>query len=225
MTRERIRDKASSSGKIRVALVGSYPLLLEALAKVLGEVRELEVVGQPADLDDAVDLVRATGPDVLVMEMSRSPVDEIDTLGKVMALKRPTRMLVLSLDAGEHLALRMLRAGAHGILSKDITTEEVIGAVGKVGEGKVYLTPELQRLCAERYLRVDADKSPEERLTDREYQVARLLASGLSNREIAEKLVIGVKTVDTHRANLLRKLELRNNMELTRFALKQGLVD
>ncbi len=228
VTRADQRDpqpQQEAPARIRVGLVTTYPLLREAIRHVLRMHRAIEVVGDAGHPAAALDLVRHDHPDVLFILSSGGGLDEIDLIQRVLALGRPVRLLLLSADTSEHAALRTLRAGAHGILSPTMTTSDMVGALQSVHAGNLYLTPELQRACAERYLGVDASKSPEERLSDREFQVMRMLALGDTNREIAARLGVGVKTIDTHRANLLRKLGLRNNADIARFAIKSGTVE
>ncbi len=218
------QSKQDAPARIRVGLVTTYPLLREAIRQVLRVQDVIEMIGEAGHSAATLELVRNQQPDVLFILPSGPSLDELDLIQRVIALDRPVRLLLLSSDTSEHAALRALRAGAHGILSPSMTTADMLEALQRVNTGQLYLTPELQRACAERYLGVDASKSPEERLSDREFQVMRMLALGDTNREIAARLGVGVKTIDTHRANLLRKLGLRNNADIARFAIKSGTV-
>lgn len=210
---------------IRLAIVAGYALIREALEELFAHQDEVDIVASGATPAEAVNLVRAEELDALLLVHTGSAMDELDIVQRVGALDRNTRLLVLSTETSESSALRMLRAGAHGILVPETTADTVTEALHTVHRGEMYLTRDLQRACAERYLGVAPDRSPEDNLTDREYQVLRLLANGYINREIAEQLGVGVKTIDTHRANLLRKLGLRHNVDLVRFAIRQRLVE
>lgn len=219
------KPKPSGERPIRVAVVVGYALLQETVRRILEEAPGLEVAGTVDRPARAVDLVRAEQPDVLLIVHTGATLDELDVIQRVAALGRGTRLLMLSPETSQHASLRMLRAGAHGILASDAGTEELVRAIRTLHRGELYLTPELQRAAAERYLGVDRQAAPEERLSDREHQVMRLLALGHTNREIAELLGVGVKTIDTHRANLLRKLDLRNNADVARFAIRTGVIE
>lgn len=214
----------SESKKIRVAIADDFTILRHALQLVLKDHDDIVVVGEAADGFEALDLVRQKEVDVLLLEPLIPKKDGIDLTKDVVALEKSVRILILTMDKTSHNAFRMLRAGALGWLPKTVTMDQVLEAIRTVNNGKVYLPPELQRSFAERYVRPESISNPEEQLSDREFQVMRLLAQGNTNREISQMLYVGVKTIDTHRANLLRKLGLRNNSDLTRFAIQNGFV-
>ncbi|RMH17693.1 MAG: DNA-binding response regulator [Acidobacteria bacterium] len=218
------RHRGDNKDGIRIVVIAGYAILVEAIHHLLTTYDDLDVAGTAGDGATAVDVVQRRRPDVVLLAHFGSALDELDVIGRLNAASSAPRILILSHDASQHASLRMLRAGAHGILSPDVGSAEVVQAIRTVHQGQLFLTPELQRACAERYLGVDSEQAPEERLTDREFQVMRFLALGHTNREIAGQLGVGVKTIDTHRANLLRKLDLRNNADVARFAIKKGVV-
>jgi DNA-binding NarL/FixJ family response regulator len=133
-------------------------------------------------------------------------------------------VLILTMHSDEHYALRALRAGALGFVLKDAKADEVVTAIHRVHEGKRYLPMDLERSFAERYLAPKAGGERASSLSKREFEVLCLLAMGMTNREIADKLRISIKTVDSHRRHVLKKLSLRNNSDLTRFAIQNGYV-
>lgn len=209
---------------IRVAIVDGFPLLNVALRSVLGNEDDVELVGEAHNASGALDLLRTVRAQVAVLETSLPDKDPLELAREINQLKGAPKLLVLSGDATPHYALRMLRAGAHGFMSTRSAAEKVVGAVHALADNRTYLPPELQEILTERYLRQGLPQLPEEMLSDREFQVMRLLALGYTNREVASKLFIGVKTVDTHRANMLRKLNLRNNADIARFAIQNRFV-
>ena len=209
---------------IRVIIVDNYRFFREALSQILKNQPDIEVVGEACDGLDALDMIRKTSADVVILEPLIPKKDGIDMTRDIVAMERNIQVLVLTMDTTDHNAFRMLRAGATGWLPKTVGSDELLQAIHTVADGKVYLPERLQRVFAERYVRPESIGQPEENLSDREFQVMRLLASGKTNREISELLFIGVKTVDTHRANLLRKLSLRNNSDITRFAIRNGFI-
>jgi DNA-binding NarL/FixJ family response regulator len=161
---------------------------------------------------------------VLLLQPALSSADPISLIKHFVARRAASKLLVLLDDTTSgHLAARMIRAGAHGIILESLGSEGVTRAVRQVVEGDLFLSPELERLYAYRHLLGQAGP-PEELLSERELQVLLRLAQGQTNREIANDLFISVKTVDTYRASLLRKLDLRNNADITRFALQTGLL-
>ena len=210
--------------QIKVGLVHDFKLLREILGGALAREHDVTVVGEASDGFGAVELVRSGGIDVLVLEPLVSGKDGIELIGELKAVHAQVRILILSLDVSLPMVLRLMRAGAMGWLSKNAGHKEMISAVRALSKGKMYLPKSLQYACSEKYLRGHGDQVEEDSLTNREFQIMRMLALGSTRSEVSEKLFIGVKTVETHRANLLRKLSLRNNSELTRFAIKKGLI-
>jgi DNA-binding NarL/FixJ family response regulator len=209
---------------IRVGIVDQYALLREVLRRSFEAEKDVQVVGEAGSGMEAVELVRRESPDILILETAIPNKDGIDTAKEILRQHGPTQILVLTSESAPHHAYRMLRAGARGFLPKTVGGAEILKAVRAVHGGQVYLHGDLQRIFAEWHLSPQRDSHPEERLSDREYQVMRMLAMGNTNREIAEELVISIKTVDTHRANVLKKLRLRNNADLTRFAIRHSFV-
>ena len=210
---------------IRIGIVDQFALLREALRHCLEAEADFQVVGEAGSGFGAVELVRRENPDILLLETAIPNKDGIDTAKEILRHQGNTQIVVLTTETAPHHAYRMMRAGVRGYLSKTARSGEVITAVRTVHGGEVYLHGDLQRIFAEWHLHPKRDSHPEEQLSDREYQVLRLLALGNTNREIAAELMISVKTVDTHRANLLKKLRLRNNADLTRFAVRHNFVE
>lgn len=210
--------------KITVAIVDEYKILREALVSMLSKHDDVEIVGEAADGFRAIQIAKEINPDVLILEPLLPKKDGIDVTKEIKAMENGTSVLILTMDNTHHAAFRMLRAGAMGWMSKNVGSPDVYKAIQCVGTGKIYLPEDLQREFAEKYVHPEKIHRPEDQLSDREYQVLRLLAMGNTNREIAESLFVGVKTIDTHRANLLRKLGLRNNSDLTRFAIQAGII-
>lgn len=209
---------------IRVAIADDHALVRQGIRRILEAELDIRVVGEAQDGDEALALVRRSHPDVLILDISMPGKDGLEATREIRAQGVPTRILILTMHNEEHYALRTLRAGAQGFLYKGADSEELVRAVRAVSQGITYLPPEIERVFAERFVHPE-EADPAERLTDREFQVLRLLAQGRTNREIAEELGIQLKTVDSHRRRILKKLGLRNNAELTRFAIRHGLIE
>jgi two-component system, NarL family, invasion response regulator UvrY len=209
---------------IRVAIADDHALVREGLRRMIGGSDTLEVVGEAADGAEAIALVRELCPDVLLLDISMPRKDGIEATSEITAMGVETRILILSMHADEQYALRTLRAGAHGFIWKGSRFEELVKAIAEVAAGNRYLPPEIEQAFADKYLSPDADKSPVELLSKREFQVMCYLANGMTNREIAQLLEISIKTVDTHRGHVLKKLKLRNNSDITRFAIQNGYI-
>lgn len=209
---------------VRIALVDAYRLVIEALTPWFEKQPHLELVAVAQDGFGAVDCVKNSNPDIIILEPMVPNKDGIDITKEIKSVNEDVKILILTLDKNPHSAYRMMKAGASGWISKTASLDDLLDAIATVSRGKVYLPEKLQQAFAERYVSPGKEGQLEERLSDREFQVLRLLAMGKTNKEIAEKLYVGVKTIDTHRANLLKKLSLRNNADLTRFAIQNGLI-
>lgn len=210
---------------IRLAIADVFTLHREALRCLLETHPDIRVVGEAADGVAAVDVVRKENPDVILLDVALPRKDGLDAIKEIVALGLRSRILAMTMQGTAHLVFRLMRAGAHGVvLLRTCGFRDLLGAIGQVRAGRNYLPPEVLQTFSERYYRLGAGQDPAERLSDREFQVVRFLASGYTNQEIAARLCISVKTVDTHRANILQKLGLRNNSDITRFAIREGLI-
>jgi two-component system, NarL family, invasion response regulator UvrY len=209
----------------RVLIVDDHAVVREGLRRLLGDYREIEVVGEAADGHEALRLVAQLLPDVAVLDLSMPGLDGIE-LTKQLAKQHPTlKVLILTMHANEEYALRLLQAGARGFIGKGAAGPELVNAILKVANGGVYLPPELVETLPQRFATRRGDGSPLEALSDRELQVLKLLAEGKTGREIGEILHLSVKTVDTYRARLLSKLSLETTADLIRFALRHHVIE
>lgn len=210
---------------IRVAIADDHALVREGMRRMLSGSRQIDVIGEAANGAEAVALVTEQEPDVLLLDITMPVKDGIEATEEIVELKKKTRILILSMHADEQYALRTLRAGANGFISKGARLEELLKAITEVHNGERYLPEQMAESLGERSIEDKIDeKSLVEMLSPREYQVMSYLAQGMTGREIADVLAISPKTVDTHRGHLLKKLRLRNNSDLTRFAIQSGLV-
>jgi len=209
---------------IRVALADDHNLVREGLRRMLAVHDDIEVVGEAADGAAAVELVKDKQPDVMLLDISMPKKDGIEATSEIAALDLKTKILILSMHSDEQYVVRTLRAGASGFIWKGTRLEELVNAIKEVQAGNRYLPPDIEQSFAEKYLRPDAERAPAEILSKREFQVMCFLANGMTNREIAAQLNISVKTIDTHRGHVLKKLKLRNNSDITRFAIQHGYI-
>ncbi|MFW6051809.1 MAG: LuxR C-terminal-related transcriptional regulator [Myxococcota bacterium] len=210
---------------IRVAIASGHTLLRQGLAALLSHASDVEVVGQAGDPQTLRKEAEEQRPDVVLLDPRLPGDDVVETIRGVSELDGRVRILVVDRRSGSALGIRALRAGAHGLLDGQADLEELVTAIREVHEGRRHLPAATQATLAEMYLEPSEHASPADLLSEREFQVMCLLASGASSREAAERLSISVKTVDSHRGNLLKKLGLRNNADLARFALAHGYVE
>ena len=208
----------------RIAIADDHVLVRRGLAELLGETEDVTVVGQAGSGDELLRLVRDARVDVVVMDMNMPGPSGLDLVKSLRAEFPTLPILVLSAHPEDQYAVRVVRAGAMGYLTKEAAEADLVAAVRRLASGKRFLTQNLAESLLDA-LDTDPDADPHAALSDREYQVLRLLASGLTVGGIAEKLSLSVKTISTYRTRLLQKMGMSNNAELTRYALENDLVD
>ncbi|MFF7973754.1 response regulator [Streptomyces sp. NPDC007905] len=217
---------------IRVMVVDDHPMWRDAVARDLTE-SGLEVVATAGDGEQAVRRAKAAAPDVLVLDLNLPAKPGVQVCRELVAHNPALRVLVLS-ASGEHAdVLEAVKSGATGYLLKSASTEDLLDAVRRTAAGDPVFTPGLAGLVLGEYRRLasepapapDADEPGAPRLTERETEVLRLVAKGLSYKQIAERLVISHRTVQNHVQNTLGKLQLHNRVELVRYAIERGLDD
>ena len=214
---------------IRVLLVDDQQLVRTGFRMILADEEGIEVVGEAANGDEALRLVDQLSPDVVVMDIRMPVMDGVEATRQLVGTQDPPRILVLTtFDADEHV-VQALRAGASGFLLKDVPPDDFVRALRVVAAGEALIAPSVTRRLLDRFakLSVPADEAYAERLrelTERETEVLKLVANGLSNREIAERLVLAEPTVKTHVSHLLLKLDLRDRAQLVVLAYEVGIV-
>ncbi|HET7365498.1 MAG TPA: response regulator transcription factor [Burkholderiales bacterium] len=202
----------------RVLLADDHKIVRDGLKRILGATTDLEVAGEAADGDELLRLVKGGDYDVAVVDMSMPGLAGVALVKRLKTEKPKLRILVLSMHGESQYAARALRAGASGYLNKDSAAEQLVGAIRKVAAGGVHIGEAAAASL------VAAEKAPHETLSDREFEVLRLLVEGLGPTEIGERLHLSVKTVSTHKTRILEKLNLGSTAELVRYALEHKLV-
>lgn len=209
---------------ISILVVDDHILVRDSLCRVFDAEDDLEVVGRTGSGHEAVSLVRRLGPDVVVLDYTLPDLDGLETTRQIVALKTATRVLILTMHANEEYATRLIQAGASGFIVKAASTEELLEAIRKVAQRGVYVTPSIMEKMVTRLGQVRED-APEAALSNRELQVLIRLARGGTTREVSKELHLSMSTVETYRGRILEKLNLRNNSDMTRFAVRRGLIE
>ncbi len=212
---------------IRVILADDHAVVRAGLKAVLGTAKDIAVVGEAGTGREAVDLVLALNPDVVIMDLSMPTMDGVAATKALVAAASRTRVLVLTMQAEEEYLLPLLAAGASGYLMKNVADRDLVDAVRAVARGDTYVQPSAARTLARGMTTRDAQADDRERyarLTVRERDVLRLVASGFSAPEIGEQLFISPKTVDTYKQRIGEKMELAHRSDYVRFALKLGIL-
>ncbi len=209
---------------IRVSIADDHAVVRRGLAEILRQTDDIDVLAEAADGDELLAALREREPDVVVMDLRMPGPSGLDLVKHLRAEFPRLGVLVLSANPEDQYAVRIVRAGASGYLTKESAEAELVSAVRRVAGGKRFLTPGMAEALLDQ-LDADPDQAPHAQLSDREFQVMRLIASGLPVSAVAEKLSLSVKTISTYRTRLLQKMGMANNAEITRYALEQGLVD
>jgi two-component system, NarL family, response regulator NreC len=212
---------------IRVVIADDHSVVRQGLRAWLERSGYIQVVGEAADGREAVALVDELKPDVVMMDIAMPMLNGIDATAQVMRRHPDTKVIILSMHADESYILRALGAGAKGYLLKESTETDVLPAVKSVTEGKPYVTPSIARLLLEDYIRMLKQNNLQDSydlLTEREREVLQLLAQGKSNKEVAQVLDLSPHTIESHRTNLMQKLNLHNTAEIVLYAVRKGIV-
>ena len=209
---------------IKVLLADDHKIVREGLRRIIEESGEMEVVAEAADGHEAISRALDTRPDVAVVDISMPGMDVLEVVSQLKTLAPSMPVLILTMHDEEQYVVRAVESGAMGYVTKQSAPEQLVDAVKKLYAGGLYLTEKASEALALRVIRGDKFKSDAESLSMRELQVLRKLALGQTNHEIADSYHLSVKTVDTYRSRILKKLNLRNNAELSRFAMQNKIV-
>jgi DNA-binding NarL/FixJ family response regulator len=210
---------------IKVLLADDHSIVRAGLRRIVEESGDMQVVAEADDGREAIQLVKETDPDVAVIDISMPGLDGLEVISQLQTHHPELPILVLTMHEEGQYVVRAIQAGAMGYLTKQSAPEQLVIAIRKIHEGQRYITDEAAESLALRVAKGSDGKSPLDSLSMRELQVLRRLAMGQTNREIASAYHISIKTVDTYRARLLKKLGLRNNAELSRFAMQNQLIE
>jgi two-component system invasion response regulator UvrY len=209
---------------IKVVLVDDHQLIRSCFKDVLGKDPELEIVAEAGNGEEAIHLVRNLRPDVVLMDVSMPGIGGLEATRRISQSFPATRIIALTMYDDDPFPARLLEAGAAGYITKGGEIEEVITAIKSVHEGTEYITQEIAQKLAISLINKKV-QSPLETITQREMQVMLMVSQGYSNSEISERLCLSPKTTCTHRYHLYEKLGVSNDVELTRFAIRHGLIE
>jgi two-component system response regulator NreC len=213
--------------EIRVLLAEDHTIVRKGLRSLLDAEATISIVGEAENGRQAVEQVEQLAPDVVVMDIGMPGLNGLEATRQIKKRFPDVQVLILTVHTGEEYVRQILRAGASGYLVKQAAPTDLVSAIQAAHRGDVFLSPSISRKVVEEYV-VQASAAGEldsyDKLTDREREVLQLIAEGHSTRQIAEQLHVSVKTVETHRAHLMDKLELRSTAELTQYAIRKGVI-
>jgi DNA-binding NarL/FixJ family response regulator len=209
---------------LRIMLVDDHPIVRRGLRDILVDAFAGAIIHEVGYGRDAIALIHSHTWHVMVLDLSLPDGSGLDVLKRVRELRPRLPVLILSMHAADQFARRAIAAGASGYLTKDTADAELVTAVSRLARGGKYFGPEvLERVALG--LHPDREDRPHERLSDREYQVLRMIGGGKTVSEIATELVLSVKTISTYRARVLEKMKMRTNAELTHYAVRHGIAE
>ena len=214
--------------KVRIVLAEDHTILREGLRALLTADPDFEIIGEAADGREAVRFVEKQIPDLILMDLSMPRMTGMDAIREIKKRYPQTKIIALTVHKTEEYLRTTLHAGADGYVLKDATRDELMMAIQSVLKGKTYLSPGVSGRVIEGYLEGKESQMPPSTLgllSQREREVLKLIAEGYKNKEIATDLCISLKTVEKHRANLMKELDLHNAAALTAYAIEQGLVE
>jgi DNA-binding NarL/FixJ family response regulator len=215
------------SDRVRVLLADDHSIVRRGLRSLIETQPDITVVAEAGDGLEALKLCEELRPDAIILDVAMPRLNGIDVAERVQKMQPPPRVIVLSMHADESYIIRALAAGARAYLLKDATDEDLIPALRAVAAGRPFFSPSVTGVLIEDYVRQLQARGLTDSyhlLTDREREVLQLLAEGRSNKEVAALLDVGVSTVETHRANLMQKLNLHNTAEIVLYAVRKRII-
>jgi len=211
--------------RIKVLIVDDHRVVRDGLSKILESCNDIHVIGEAANGLDAIRKYAELKPDVILLDISMPKLGGLEVSRRIKKENPSAKIVILSMHEEEEYSMKLVRLGVSGYLLKDSAAQEVIEAVRSAFAGRAYFSPQISKTLAESYREVaPVQDDPYERLNDREREVLQLIAEGHTNKAIADILFISPKTVDNHRTNLMRKLNIHSAADLVRWATKRGLV-
>jgi len=211
---------------IRILVVEDHDLVRAGFGALLNALEDVTIVGQAKTGYEALELAASCAPKVVLMDISMPGLNGLEVTRRIAEAHPHIRVLILSVHTGEEYVLQALRAGAAGYLVKDSGADELAMAVRAVASGRTYLSPQVSRHVIDRYLERQQDmQTPFELLTPRQREILQMIAEGATTRDMARRLHLSVKTVDTHRTQLMDRLDIHDVAGLVRYAIRTGLID
>ncbi len=208
---------------MKILLIDDHAVVRQGLKLILSDHIRNAKFGEARNAQEGLERVSKSAWDVVVLDITMPGRNGGEVMREIRRLRPKLPVLVLSMHPEDQFAVRMLKSGAAGYLTKESAGDELAGAIKKVVSGGRYISPTLAERMAS-YLDMDVRKPPHERLSDREFEILRMIASGKQVSQIARELSLSVQTISTYRARILKKMDMKNNAELTRYALEKNLL-
>ena len=209
---------------IKVMIADDHQLFREGLVNILSDTSEIEIVAQAENGKNAITFAKKYNPDIILMDIGMPVMNGLEATRYLQKEHPEIKVIALSMHTDRHFIKEILDAGAYGYLFKDCSYQQLIEAINKVFSGKKYLSEIITGILIHDYLRKEKISEPTPELTERESEILKLFAEGHSSREISELLFVSIKTVGTHKQNILEKLKLKSTADMVKYSLKKGII-
>ncbi|PLX11260.1 MAG: DNA-binding response regulator [Marinilabiliales bacterium] len=211
--------------QIKIVLVDDHQMFRDGVKSVLSDEENIEVIGEVGNAKDLYELLKLQTPDLVITDISMPDISGIE-LSKYISENFPgIKILILSMHSNEEFITKALNAGANGYLPKDTSMNELLEAINTIYKGDNYFNKDISNTILKTFIGKSKESENEKSLTKREKEIVKLVVDGLTNKEIAERLFISIRTVDSHKNNILQKLNLKSSVELVKYAIKNKLAD
>ncbi len=209
---------------IKILLADDHPIIIKGLKQIIEEEDDMKVTGEARNGNEALDLMRKNDYDIAILDITMPKKTGVEVIEEMKYLKKKIPVLVLSVHPEDQFAMRVLKTGAKGYMTKESAPENIVDAIKKIINGGKYISPTLaEKILSD--INSDRVESPHETLSNREFQIIVMIASGKTLKEIAEELNLNIKTISTYRQRILEKMNMTSNSELTRYVLDNKLMN
>lgn len=209
---------------IKILLADDHPIIIKGLKQIIEEEDDMKVTGEAKNGNEALELMRKNDYDIAILDITMPKKTGVEVIEEMKYLKKKIPVLVLSVHPEDQFAMRILKTGAKGYMTKESAPEHIVEAIKKIVNGGKYISPALaEKILSD--MNSDRDEAPHETLSNREFQIIIMIASGKTLKEIAKELNLNIKTISTYRQRILEKMNMTSNAELTRYVLDNKLME
>jgi DNA-binding NarL/FixJ family response regulator len=209
---------------INILIVDDHLIVREGIKRIINDIPDMHIISEASNGNEAMELIFKNTFDIVLLDISMPKLNGLQTLKLIKKYNDKLPVLMLSMHSEKQYAMRSIKAGASGYMTKEVATQELVSAIRKINDGRKYISKEVAELLATDLYHED-EKEPHENLSDREFEILKMIARGLTSKVIAAELIISPKTVSTYRSRILEKLDLHNNSDIIHYVIDYNLTD